>query len=1260
MSQLLNVPKSVKASSKVTLGITAAITFAAFGLYAGCNIITPGGTDPTPTPGSGSLTGSISLQSHIKLSGDQTMTIVYSASSSATDISAFYVPVESTDTDAPTTGSETTFKTNLSAGTNLTMSLDTSGMAQALYRIGLNLVGGGQTLKVMSTGTVQITNLPEPAFELPNQNLVVVPGSYIPVRVALGDPENAVQWRLFYIATDADTSGLPADQLGTEIKTGAANVAETNWNTAGVAYGTYRLGISSTDTGQSIAQTVLSGDTDRIVTVYTETTVTFQEDEPIEQPPTLSVTQPESDVYLLESDTTLITFEAKVFEGVAANQKISVFYDYDGTAGTDDEVFISTNLPISTKSAVFNGSLTHETKEQYVGVTVTDGVNPAVTKYAKGTISRADPANASLKVLQPSSSLPRKPGDTVNVSWHYVDLPVSAAAKVDVYMKRVDANDVEQGDEIPILASTSLSTKATSFTATSTGRFRVTVRVIFDDGETASLVTNAPAIVVVSTQPKVLWLGNLADKDSGIDGAIFEGVQFEDNAGSSFAGNEDFDKDGNDEVVIVSRYAKPEFVTADGVGIGEAYLIRGTSERYSGKYNLNSVAGPKVPGFVFTGINYDDRITTDKTDGMASVFFTADADGDYVGEIAFGFPWVFSEQLFTLDGPTLVPNMDGDAMVASCPLGDSNPQFTRGGVVIVSSRNTEVETTTYDMSGHRCPLGWVGQVFRSHVEPYPNLDREISPEPGEGKLCSGSSTWMSDRLEWRVDDCDPLIEPIIGCDFGQDGEEETLSQPNFGFIPALADPYPCNDPVMCYEGDSRGSLTELCPAHLYLEGDFDCGDNPWGDYSAQLDPSMQLCQLTYMDYLDPADPDCDPFETLAEDAMPLGFAWIDPYNVETGGGTYSYLSGFYRERFAGDSPGTGAHYTPTADADWNMILRTPTGSNNVRSLIGCRIVGREVGEAYGTSIAQSDDNLIISSPLTEGGVGYSVENYHPTGSASGMFSWFWQLPAELGIDPTDYPNRNTPPLPHQYMAGGRGHAAYTAPGSYAFGHIDVNGLNIFGDTDEAITNIVGIPDFNADSLLDIAVGAPFADVDQDGSKEGAVYILFRRAETLEDDFVLANLKLPSNASSRLGGVLIREELGSAERFGFSVAGPHVTYDADDIIDFNHDGINDVVVGNPDGNSVGGLNATGEVVIIFGNRSLTTEQNGMSVDELLADKKGARIRGTQSGSEFGLNVSIIGDIDGDGKKRVGHRGTQRHTQIRQQPQRCNGSTGYAWT
>lgn len=1184
----------------------------------------------------GELFGAIAFFSNIRLSGEQNVTIVYGTSESATTISAYYVPVASTAIDSQATGAEIIFANNLTAGANQTTTLNTLNIPVGLYRIGLNVADGSSSIKVLSLGTFEITALPSPVFEAPGSDLQIVAGTPVDIRVVVGDDENAVQWRLFFVEASTSVEGLPANQIGDPIATGAASQIITVWNTTGLANGTYRIGISVTDSGQSIDSAVNNNESIPAPT-FNSFSVSIVDEIPTRTPPTVVVNQPSADIELLGSETTLIQFEVTRFESATQFEKVTPFYDVDDIATNGNEVPIGQPFepfPLETSNVVFAGNMIDLGETVHIGVRAEDGVGEPVTAYAPGTITRLDPDAARLTVTQPTNALAQKPGAEINVAWQIDNLPTTADAEVDIFVRRIGADgnpinatlvDSDKSNIAPI----PLTQTSATFPAPLPGKFRVTVRLTFTDGSADELVDDAPVDIQISTLPTIFWLGSLLDTNPQIKGAIFEGVQFEDNAGSSFEGGEDFDNDNVDEAFIVSRYAKPEFQNPSGVGPGEAYMLRGTlSERYAGRLNLNSVANSQVPGFVFTGVEPNPTLAPTDTDGLASVFVSNDADGDSVGEIVFGFPRVFSQRVNQLTGPAMI---DSNGSIENrCALGVDDPQFTRGGIVIVSSHNAPLRSNFADEGNRRCKLDNVGQEFDvNFISGEEGVESvvSVSPEPGEGALCSNASSWMEDRLVFidSEGNCPPEPEPnFIGCAssavFGGDDEQETLVEPTFGFDPRLADHYLCNFDVPCYAGDPNGSLQEGCP-RIDLAGT-DCDFFQERMFGINLCP--QTIPITEAIGPDSPDPSCDAGKELVRPRFfELGESWIEP--------TIDFmLSGFYRERISGISGD---------DVDWNDIMADngipADEAGRIDSLIGCRVIGETVNEGYGTSIAQSDDNLFVTAPYRQlavveggtrerGGLAYSIENYQPLPSQGRLLSLLWQLPQGVGIgfNPSFYGTIGTPPQPHQYLADGNSHFG-DRPGQAAIvNHRDLtDNLDIFGDTGEEISNVLGIEDFNNDGRGDVLIGAPFGDIDNDGVPDGAAYVVFRRAESLESSFDLADLKRAPNNPERLSGVLIRETFGSEQRFGESIAGD---------FDFNHDDIKDIVIGNPDGNG-----GTGEVVIVFGDRDLISPENGIPVESeggtlgVLDRLEGARIRGVEIGSEFGFNVLNIGDIDGDG-------------------------------
>ena len=280
---------------------------------------------------------------------------------------------------------------------------------------------------------------------------------------------------------------------------------------------------------------------------------------------------------------------------------------------------------------------------------------------------------------------------------------------------------------------------------------------------------------------------------------------------------------------------------------------------------------------------------------------------------------------------------------------------------------------------------------------------------------------------------------------------------------------------------------------------------------------------------------------------------------------------------------------------------------------GARIIGPSEGDRFGTSITASkalDDDgpgdLIISAPnrdafkafvdgitsdISNAGVAYLADNRNLWG------------PDEFFL------SGETPPTPHQYIMAFRSHCGDGRAPS-------LGAIRIPGDTNDRIEVIEGIDDFNGDRRNDFAVGAPTAD-----GGRGRVYIAYRREEAIEGDFVLDKLELASTDAERLDGMLI--VTNSPDGLGSSLAGG---------IDFNGDGLSDLVIGSP--NASGGV---GEVLVVFGNTGIVSGANGISVNDLLTHSRttdgqpvAVRIKGNprDSNSQFGFNVANAGDVDGD--------------------------------
>jgi hypothetical protein len=198
-------------------------------------------------------------------------------------------------------------------------------------------------------------------------------------------------------------------------------------------------------------------------------------------------------------------------------------------------------------------------------------------------------------------------------------------------------------------------------------------------------------------------------------GTIIEGFNFNDLTGSSMVSVPDLDGDGDSELIIGARYGKPNVESGEfqGLGWGEAYLIYGDGAwRLTGVSSVNSV-GATIPGLKFRGIRT--RQNNGHTEGLSDITVIDDMDGDDLPELVFSFPRVESLALRAqppYQHPDLIAdigdtgNLEYDAIDYSVfdpadPNGTYDPawrddtaQFTRGGIVIVSSHNEMLKDPT--------------------------------------------------------------------------------------------------------------------------------------------------------------------------------------------------------------------------------------------------------------------------------------------------------------------------------------------------------------------------------------------------------------------------------------------------------------------------------------------------------------------------------------------------------------------------------------
>lgn len=707
--------------------------------------------------GTGPITGDIiSVRTDRQISAlDSFISILYTVSNapSTSEVEAYFVPVIGTPPNLVEDGSRVIIDSGLPVGASQAFQFTPSVAGVGNYQVGLVVTPPtGSAVEIKSNGRIQVLGPPNPTFIQPLESPTEAPrGTSVFVSFDVGDPEDDAQWRLFLLS-ETDSRDVPADQLGTELNTGRGNVGSFSVGTDELNPGDYQLGLSATDSGDSVARTVANGENEKIIT-NTNGPIIRVTEVVVTTPPTIRVTAPGSaGVTLFRNEPYTVRFEAALGEPATA-ASIEVFYDNNSSAADGFLDFLpnAENLPVTATSASFPTDLAEGT--YFVGATIRQQGQTPLTSYATGTVRVV--RQATLVVSEPNTLLPIAPGvpgdedtQTATIRWQ-TNVPPSAA-RADVYAQRLDINGQVTGSEIPILTDAELTVTTAEFASASSGLFRVFVRLDFNDTLVTDITVSAPLPVRVTSLPRVLWLGSLDEADPPFEGAIFEGVNFEDNAGSALSPAGDLNGDGLDDFVIGARYGKPFFVNPSGVGPGEAYLVYGGSgsRELLGSYNLNSVGTTSLRGVTLTGIPTVD-VLNENTDGLSDVTVIPDVDADGLGELVFGFP--FTESAGATVGPL-----------------EAEGQCTRGCAVVLSSNNTILNEP-----GSGTPvvaLNRVGQAFSDFT------------------IINETSVLVTDQLTFQEGDSNANPPTADACVTGTDGIPDTVVAPSIGFSDVLAPP----------------------------------------------------------------------------------------------------------------------------------------------------------------------------------------------------------------------------------------------------------------------------------------------------------------------------------------------------------------------------------------------------------------------------------------------------------------------------------------
>jgi hypothetical protein len=424
--------------------------------------------------------------------------------------------------------------------------------------------------------------------------------------------------------------------------------------------------------------------------------------------------------------------------------------DDDQDHKPDGQELLSLPIPVTEglNTVVFNASetvgyLSNGFGRFLLGVRVTTISNDAKTAYS--------PATITIDAVAPTATWQSPQDDHLvnrDISWT-IELTTSDNSPHTVRMWLENTKDGAQYELVKgttYAAGTATRTFTKSLSAFPAGTYYYYVEV--SDGIEPPVAFHAPdpsitdpagwyRLAVTNRLIGTFELAQLADEPANpahSKGAIMQGFNFNDLAGSSLVTVPDLDGDGDSELVIGARFGKPNLNSFQGRGWGAAYLIYGDGgTRLKGQRALNSV-GSSIAGLTFRGVRVP-LCEANYTEGLSDITVVDDMDGDELPELVFSFPRVESLNLGASDWvgsnafqhPELLPDEPGavggleydaiDYMSGSWIT--NKAQFTRGGIVIVSSHNrmlTDADTVTRKFD-RVLDLHEVGQMFDFMVRP---------------------------------------------------------------------------------------------------------------------------------------------------------------------------------------------------------------------------------------------------------------------------------------------------------------------------------------------------------------------------------------------------------------------------------------------------------------------------------------------------------------------------------------------------------------
>lgn len=456
---------------------------------------------------------------------------------------------------------------------------------------------------------------------------------------------------------------------------------------------------------------------------------------------------------------------------------VDLIFDLDQDPDNDNEVISLSNLTIDENSALLD-TTDLSAGSYFIGVVLEEVGQIVAFGYAPGRLILNQRPRLFFDSPRDNFRFDRtvRLNPTFDVAWTVND--PDSTVNVQVFL---DPDDSPNGNEILLRESSSQTGDAFSFDFPTAdfeaGTYRI-LALVFDGVD--SFPFYAPASIQLRSRlAGYLDLRDMHLPESAVRGAVFEGFNPRDNAGSFVSSVGDVDADGFADFIVLAQFGKPQYgYNLQRSGIGEAYLVFGRADQFSGVNNLNST-GTLFRGVVYTGVpeQYD---PIRPTRGITSFAALTDWDNDGVREFAFGLP--FTDSL-------------------AVELLDANGYFRSGAVVIAAGSSLRPDLGFPGGNVHN--LAWFGTLCGVAAEDWECPEGFYGPKAPTGSGIGDFTLFHRHRCSSRWEGQPNQATVRLGCrlssnDFG-DQFGEMVSRHDFHSIIMSApnrDPYVTTYAVM--------------------------------------------------------------------------------------------------------------------------------------------------------------------------------------------------------------------------------------------------------------------------------------------------------------------------------------------------------------------------------------------------------------------------------------------------------------------------------